>query len=297
MSHAQENHEENQSLIKTPKQLIVVVALAIIVPIIIIMMLANYVAGGIRESAGSDALTPQSVDARIAPVAGFELVNANAPREVLTGDAVFKQVCAACHTAGVAGAPKFGDKAAWGPLIAQGLDTLFGSAINGKGAMPAKGGASQLSDFEIQRAVVYMSNESGGSFPEPQAPASEAPAAEAAAPAAAAPVAAAPAPAAAAAPAVVAAAAAPAAAPAADANTVGKKLYETSCFACHSTGVAGAPKFGDKASWAPYIATGMDTMLKVAISGKGAMPPRGTAMNASDDDLRAAIEYMVASAK
>src|SRR5690606_14762004 len=190
MSHAQENqNEENQSLIKTPTQLIVVVALAIIVPVIVIMMLAGYAATGTVSGAGSDALTTQSIDARIAPVAGFELVNANAPRELLTGDAVYKQVCAACHTAGVAGAPKFGDKAAWGPLAAKGEDTLLASAINGKGAMPPKGGATQLSDFEIHRAVVYMANEGGASFPEPQAPAegedtaAAAPAAAAAAPA------------------------------------------------------------------------------------------------------------------
>lgn len=310
MSHAQENHnEENQSLIKTPKQLIVVVALAIIVPVIIIMMLAGYAATGTVAGAGSDALTTQSIDARIAPVAGFELVNANAPRELLTGDAVYKQVCAACHNAGVAGAPKFGDKAAWGTLAAKGVDALLASAINGKGAMPPKGGAAQLSDFEIHRAVVYMANEGGASFPEPEAPAEGGEAATAEAkPAAPAPAAAAapttlapsqPAPAQTAdtaaganAPAGAAPAAVASAAPSA-ADTVGKKLYETSCFACHGTGVAGAPKLGDKAAWAPYIATGMDTMLQVAIKGKGAMPPRGTAMNASDEDLRAAIEYMV----
>ncbi|MBU4612891.1 cytochrome c5 family protein, partial [Achromobacter sp. GG226] len=91
------------------------------------------------------------------------------------------------------------------------------------------------------------------------------------------------------------------AAPAAQADparlAAGKKLYDTACVACHSTGVAGAPKLGDKAAWAPYIATGMDEMLKVAIAGKGAMPPRGTAMKATDDELRAAIEYMVAQSQ
>ena len=60
--------------------------------------------------------------------------------------------------------------------------------------------------------------------------------------------------------------------------------------------MAGAPKFGDKAAWAPFIATGMDAMLKVAINGKGAMHPRG-ASTATDDELRAAIQYMVDHAK
>ena len=91
------------------------------------------------------------------------------------------------------------------------------------------------------------------------------------------------------------AAAPAAAAPAAD-PAVGKALYDKSCVTCHGAGVAGAPKFGDKAAWAPFIATGMDAMLKVAINGKGAMPPRG-ASTATDDELRAAIQYMVDHAK
>jgi len=77
----------------------------------------------------------------------------------------------------------------------------------------------------------------------------------------------------------------------------GKKIYDTKCFVCHASGVAGAPKFGDKAAWEPRIATGMDAMLAVAITGKNAMPPKGTCMDCSDDDLKAAIQYMVDAAK
>jgi cytochrome c5 len=180
--------------------------------------------------------------------------------------------------------------------------------------MPAKGGNPTLSDYEVARAVVYMANDGGASFKEPPAPppmtvdgkplngagAASAPAATSVA-AAAAPATPA-APAAAPTPAPVAmAAAAPAAAPAAAAsepvNPAGEKLYKSTCFACHATGVAGAPKFGDKAAWAPRIATGMGELLKVAISGRGAMPPRGGAANSSDDDLKAAIQYMVNAAK
>ncbi|WP_197420727.1 c-type cytochrome, partial [Bordetella pseudohinzii] len=110
----------------------------------------------------------------------------------------------------------------------------------------------------------------------------------AAAPAAAAPAAAAP---------VAAAPAAAAPAPAAAVNPAGEKLYKSTCFACHATGVANAPKFGDKAAWAPYVATGIDTMVKVALTGKGAMPPKGGAATASEADIRAAVEYMVNAAK
>uniref|UniRef100_UPI000B67D3F5 c-type cytochrome n=2 Tax=unclassified Pigmentiphaga TaxID=2626614 RepID=UPI000B67D3F5 len=109
---------------------------------------------------------------------------------------------------------------------------------------------------------------------------------------------AAPAAAAPAAPAPQAAAPAPqAAAPAAASTADGKKLYDSTCFACHGAGIAGAPKFGDKAAWAKYIATGVDTMVSVAMQGKGAMPPKGGAANATEADIRAAVQYMVDAAK
>ena len=65
-------------------------------------------------------------------------------------------MCTACHTAGVAGAPRFGDKAAWSPRIAKGKDALYHSALTGKGAMPAKGGNPSLSDADVKAAVDYM---------------------------------------------------------------------------------------------------------------------------------------------
>lgn len=276
------------------------------VPIAIIILLVNMVASGAKVGAGPDTLSTEAVTKRIAPVAGFELVDANAPKVFKTGEQVFQAVCTACHTAGVAGAPKVGDNAAWAPFIKSGFDAMMNVALHGKGGMPAKGGNPTLSDFEVARAVVYMANKSGGSLPEPAAPAEEgakkeadaAPAAPAAAAPAAAPAAAAPA---AAAPAAAAPAPAPAAAPApqqaAAVNPAGEKLYKSVCFACHATGVANAPKFGDKAAWEPYIKTGMDAMVKVAMQGKPPMPPKGGAANASEDDIRAAVQYMVDAAK
>ncbi len=67
--------------------------------------------------------------------------------------------------------------------------------------------------------------------------------------------------------------------------------------ACHSSGVAGAPKFGDKAAWAPRIATGMEAMMNTTLKGKGAMRCRAGASTASDEELKAAVEYMVQAAK
>ena len=298
MSNEQEHIEEHSSPIKTPKQLIVTIILSFVVPIAIIILLVNLVVSGTKVGAGSDTLSNEAITKRIAPVAGFSLVDANAPKVFKTGEQVFTAVCTACHTAGVAGAPKIGDNAAWAPFIQSGFDAMMNVALHGKGGMPAKGGNPTLSDFEVARAVVYMANKSGGSLPEPAAPAEEGAKKEADATPAAAPAAAAPAAAAPAATAAAPAAAAPApATQQAAVNPAGEKLYKSVCFACHATGVANAPKFGDKAAWDPYIKTGMDAMVKVAMQGKPPMPPKGGAANASEDDIRAAVQYMVDAAK
>ena len=123
---------------------------------------------------------------------------------------------------------------------------------------------------------------------DPNAPIAAAAPAPAAAPAAAAPaMPAAPAP------------AAPGAAPAktADAGGAGKATYDSTCAMCHGAGVAGAPKFGDKAAWAPRVATGKDALHNSALKGKGAMPAKGGNPALSDDAVKAAVDYMVAAAK
>ncbi|NOY17121.1 MAG: cytochrome c5 family protein [Gammaproteobacteria bacterium] len=82
-----------------------------------------------------------------------------------------------------------------------------------------------------------------------------------------------------------------------NASTDGKKIYDTKCFTCHASGVAGAPKFGDKAAWAPRIAAGMDAMMVIVIKGKGAMPPKGTCTDCSADDLKGVVQYMMDKSK
>ena len=99
------------------------------------------------------------------------------------------------------------------------------------------------------------------------------------------------------APAEQTAAAAPAAAGAAAAPTDGKTVFDTTCTACHSTGAAGAPKFGDKAAWAPRLGQGKAALYNAALHGKGAMPPRGGNTTLSDDAVKAAVDYMAAAAK
>ena len=93
---------------------------------------------------------------------------------------------------------------------------------------------------------------------------------------------------------------APTGSPAADkpadtqtASADGQNIYQKSCQACHAAGIAGAPKLGDKAAWAPRIAKGNDALLSSVTNGLKAMPPKGTCMSCSEDELRATVEYMV----
>jgi len=180
MSNTQHNEqahsEEHSSPIKTPKQLIITVVLAFVLPILIIFLLVNLVTSGNQVGAGSDTLGPEATAKRIAPVARLDLVDASGPKVFKTGEQVYKAICAGCHAAGVAGAPKFADAAAWSVAVKTGLDTMVANAIKGKNAMPAKGGNPALDDFEITRAVVYMANNSGAKFAEPAEPAPAAPA-------------------------------------------------------------------------------------------------------------------------
>ena len=87
----------------------------------------------------------------------------------------------------------------------------------------------------------------------------------------------------------------------AQANGKGKQVYDSLCMACHAAGVAGAPRFGDKAAWGPRVAQGMDTLYKHAIEGfqgkTGVMPPKGGNTSLPDADVKAAVDYMVAQAR
>jgi cytochrome c5 len=169
-------HEVHEGPIKTPRQLIGTVVASFLVPIVIIVMLTRFVASGSQPSAGSDGLGAEAVAHRLQPVGAIELRDAAGPAVLRTGEQVFQGQCISCHGAGVAGAPKFGDAAAWGPRLGAGLDALLNSSLKGKNAMPPQGGGD-FSDFEIARAVVYMANQGGGKFAEPAPPATAASAA------------------------------------------------------------------------------------------------------------------------
>jgi cytochrome c5 len=314
-----EAHEPNdidgphEGPIKTPKQLILAVLYAFVVPIFGIVLLVMYVTTDKRPAAGSDAMSPKAVAERIRPVGVVEVKDASDLASLKTGDQVFAAQCTACHTAGALGAPKLGDAAAWAPRIKSGFDALLHSALAGKGQMPPQGGGD-FSDFEIARAVVYMTGKAGASFPEPAMPSASAPAtaAIAAAPGGnavagtAAVAVAAPSAGGASMPAANAAkptatsvaannSAAPATATPVAAATA-PPLFAQICSTCHTPGIAGAPKVGDKAAWAPRIAEGIDTLTANAIKGKGAMPPKGGS-SASDAEIKAVVTYMVSASK
>jgi cytochrome c5 len=258
-----DTHDQHSSFIKTPQQLIVVILLAFLVPIFGIILLVNLVLS--RPGADPAALTPEAVKARIEPVAPFEKLAFGTPAAApgaRSGEEIVKATCAACHQTGVAKAPKLGDKADWAPHLKHPLGTLVQTVVKGKGAMPPKAGDPSLTDAEIARAVAYMANQAGGSF---KAPAAVSQSHEAHGK------------------------------PAAKAD--GKSVYDKVCVACHQVSVAGSPRLGDKAAWAPRIQTGTGAMLQSVIKGKGAMPPKAGNPSLSDAEIRAAIDFMVSQSK
>jgi cytochrome c5 len=285
-----QNHSDDdgphEGPIKTPKQLILAVVYAFVVPVILIVLLVKFVTSDQRPAAGTDIMAPEAVARRIQPIGSVQVKDPTDLASLKTGEQVFAAQCTTCHTAGLLGAPKFGDAEAWAPRIKTGYEALLHSALAGKGSMGAQGGGD-YSDVEVGRAVVYMANKAGAKFDEPALPTAAASAAGTPAPVAAAAPATAAAPAAA-----VVAAAEPAKADAGAAPA----LYNQVCQVCHAAGVAGAPKLGDKAAWAPRLAQGIDGLTASAIKGKNAMPPRGGS-TASDADIKAVVTYMVSAAK
>ncbi|MCY1163517.1 MAG: c-type cytochrome [Pseudomonadota bacterium] len=279
--HTTAHEEAHTGPIKTPKQLLAAVFFSFVIPIFGIIGLVYYVASANKTAPGA-VDTEKAVAQRIQKIGAVEIRDANRPLKA--GEEVYKAQCAACHATGAAGAPKFGDVAAWAPRIKTGFEALWNSALKGKGAMGAQGGGD-FADTEIGRAVVYMTAAAGGKFAEPAAPvaAASAPADATAATGPSADVLAA------------LAAANKSAAPAAGGNAV-PALYTQTCAVCHAAGVAGAPKLGDKAAWGPRLGDGVDGMTAIAIKGKGAMPPKGGS-TASDAEIKAVVQYMANAVK
>lgn len=212
--------------------------------------------------------TESAIATRIMPTGSLKIGDGTEPGQ-RTGKQVYEKVCLQCHApdSTTAFSPKYTNNTEWAPRIAKGLDALFNSAINGfqgQGNMPAKGGQMDLTDDEVKRAVVFMANGSGGTFPEP----------------------------------AMGQSAVPAAASAATGGNQAKANFEQSCQVCHGAGstVPFAPKLGNKEDWAPRIAQGKETLFKHAINGftgasGGVMPPKGGA-DYSDNEVKAIVLYM-----
>lgn len=176
---------EHTSFIKTPKQLVVVIVLAFVVPILLIALLASLVFRSLDP--GGAGTSDEAIAKRLKPVGEVVVADGPVPPEAQAatpsappaavtavsttsaaapaaaaggaaskGKAVYDSACAVCHAAGVAGAPKMGDKAAWAARLKQGMDALHAAALKGKGAMPPKGGNMALSDADVKAAVDYL---------------------------------------------------------------------------------------------------------------------------------------------
>lgn len=131
----------------------------------------NDISVQVQQQRGALLGTGSTVAERIKPVGRVEIASAEAPKEPVKagaaasapardGQQVYQTACFACHDAGIAGAPKLGDKGQWSKRVAKGVATLYASAVNGMqgsaGAMPAKGGNPALSDAEVKAAVDYI---------------------------------------------------------------------------------------------------------------------------------------------
>lgn len=218
-------------------------------------------------------ITESATATRIMPAGSLKLGDGAEPGQ-RTGKQVFDKVCIQCHAADSATAfsPKVTKNDEWAPRIAKGLDTLVKNAVNGftgQGNMPAKGGAVDLTDEEVARAVVYMANQSGGNFAEPAAGAANS-----------------------------AASGAASAEVASAGDAKAQENFEKSCKACHGSEstIPYAPRLANKEDWAPRIAQGKETLFKHAIEGftnpkGGTMPPKGGS-SLSDDEVKAVVVYM-----
>jgi cytochrome c5 len=180
-----QHHDPIQDNIDThPVKLAIGVVIGAAALILGIALIAQFAIGayGARSLKNDPAMSDEAVRKRLAPAAQLE-IDPNAPAPAAapaasaaapvtaavippraakvastsgSGPATYESVCKVCHAAGVAGAPKLGDKAAWSARVKTGLDALHASALKGKGAMPPKGGNPSLSDADVKAAVDYM---------------------------------------------------------------------------------------------------------------------------------------------
>jgi cytochrome c5 len=205
-----------------------------------------------RHNSAAFEMTLAKVVIAITLVLTFGAVSksAGAQHADRSGKEVVDTLCISCHGTGASGAPKIGDKKAWAKRASKGLTGLTRNALKGIRQMPAHGGNPSLSDTEIERAITYMVNQSGGKWTEPVSRTNK------------------------------------------TADRTGEQIVRTQCAKCHEAGVGGAPKIGDRAAWTPRVKQGLDGVIRSAIKGHGAMPPRGGMADLTDSEIRSAVIYM-----
>ena len=221
--------------------------------------------------------TPTAVETRIMPVGNLTMGDGT-PVGQRTGEQIFNKICIQCHAAdsSVPNSPKITHNGEWAPRIAQGFATLIKHATEGFNAMPARGGDTTLTDDEVARAIAYMANQSGGNLTPPPVAGGDG--------------------------AASAASTATASTPATDGAKVadGKAVFDSLCMACHNanSAIPFAPKITHNADWTARLKQGKDTLYKHAIEGYtgpdgGIMPAKGGNANLSDEEVKAAVVYMV----
>lgn len=164
--------KQPKNLPETSALQMVFTVLAALIVLTTVSLLLVIVLNGLKDftSEADRATDAESVTKRIAPVAEVEVAQADAaPGGEINAEQIVNNSCVACHGTGALNAPKIGDKAAWGPRIAKGYETLIDHAIKGFNMMPARGGNPDLSDAEVAHAVAFMANKSGASFTPPKA--------------------------------------------------------------------------------------------------------------------------------
>lgn len=309
---------------------IISIVMAALVAFTLFCMMTARLLGVGALSVADDPILRADVMTRIAPVGSVRTAADAAAEEEAAGatvaasqsaEDIVQGVCASCHLAGVAGAPKLDDEAAWAERRSAGLDALTASVVNGKGAMPARGG-TDLSDAELRAAVAHMvglendaaeeaADESDNAAASEGDTASEestesATATESSAADTATAATAATATAATAATATAASDSSDSDATAeqaqndaggsemvaAEASARVKGVVDGICSACHLSGVGGAPKVGDSDTWAARAEKGLAAQVAIVSAGQGAMPARGGS-DLSDEEIASAIVYLM----
>lgn len=252
-----DHHEMTKT---TPKDFLVATLGGLFAPGLAIFLIVMLFLG-IQGRMGQDDPAPvsdQAAQTRVQAFGKSVAVDPNAPRIELTGEQVYTEICSGCHASGALASPKYKEGKDWGPRIAKGYDTLLLHALNGFNKMPARGGEPELSDLEVARGIVFMTNAAGAKF-EPTLKKEREPSA-------------------------------------ADLAR-GKVVYAENCAYCHDTGVTGAQKLNDTKAWAALMKEGRDYLYTAAIKGSFGGPAKGGNDKLSDADTIVAVDYMIDQAK